>query len=235
MKSVTVLKQLLQSASLLALLVLAGVAAGAEPIAFDQLSPAEQRVLMPFAEQWPTLPAETQQNLRLGAQRWNALTPDEKRGAAQRFGAWQKLGDAEKRRIRERYRTFRQLPPEQQQRLRGAYQRYQQLPPEQRAQMRQRFERMSPRERRAFIDGMRVEQQAGARERWLQQIPPEQRAATQEMMARFTPVERQRLIAHMRGLDPEARDALRVRLLGMGVEQRIDFVAGLPAVAQPAR
>ncbi len=199
--------------ALLLVLLLAAVSARAqESIAFDQLTPAEQRVLMPFAEQWPNLPAQTQQNLRLGAQRWNALTPQEKRGAAQRFGQWQQLPDAEKRRVRERYRAFRQMPPTQQQRLRDTFQRFQRLPPDQRAQMRRRFEGMAPRERRAFLEGMRSEQQLGARERMLQAIPPEQRAATEEMMARFTPPERQRLIAHMRQLAPAERDALRVQL-----------------------
>ena len=65
-----------------ALLAAAGSAMAADDVAFDALTPAEQRVLMPFAEQWPTLPAETRQNLRLGAQRWNAMTPQDKRGVA---------------------------------------------------------------------------------------------------------------------------------------------------------
>lgn len=223
-------------ALLLLALVWAGQAWSAERIAFDALTPAEQRVLMPFAAQWPELPPETQHNLRLGAQRWNGLSPQQKRDAAQRFGDWQKLPANDKQRIRERYRDFRQLPPEQQQRLRGAYQRFQQLPPEQRAQMRRRFERMAPAERRAWLDGMRAGEQLGARERWLQQIPPEQRAAAQEMMARFTPAERQRVVAHLRGLSPEARRAFHERLLAMGVDARIALVATLPEPGnQPAR
>lgn len=218
------------------LLLAAGTAWAADSIDFDDLTPAEQRVLMPFSEQWPTLPEETRQNLRLGAQRWNALTPQQKRDAARRFGDWQKLPDAEKRRIRERYRAFRQLPPEQQQRLRGAYQRFQQLPPEQRAQMRRRFERMSPQERRAYVEGMRAEQQLGAHERVLRQVSPEQRAAMQDMIARFTPAERRRVLAHVRALPPDQRQAFHARLLGMGIEERIAYIATLPEPGdQPAR
>lgn len=242
MKLHLTLNQLLPMTSLralaLALLVVAGstLAAAADEVAFDALTPAEQRVLMAFAEQWPTLPAETRQNLRIGAQRWNAMTAQDKRDVAQRFGDWQKLPDTEKRRIRERYRAFRQLPPEQQRRLHGAYQRFQKLGPEQRAQMRRRFDRMSPKERRAYVEGMRSEQQIGARERMLQQIPPEQRAAAQEMFARFTPPERQRLLAHMRGLPLPERQSLHTRLLAMGVDERLAFIATLPEPAfQPTR
>jgi hypothetical protein len=218
------------------LALLAGAVSAGDRIAFADLTSAEQRVLMPFSEQWSSLSPETQQNLRLGARRWNGLNPQQKREAARRFGDWQKLPDSEKRRVRERYRAFRQLPPEQQQRLRGAYVRFQQLPPAQRAQMRERFQRMSPDERRAWLDGLRAERPPGARERLRSQLPPEQRAATQEMMARFTPAEILRVRAHVRGLAPAERRAFHDRLLAMGVEQRIAYIATLPAPeGQPAR
>lgn len=217
-----------KTASLVLALLVALSAAAAEPIAFSALSPAEQRVLMPFAESWSTLPETTQHNLRLGAQRWNALTPEEKRGTAQRFGDWQRLSTDEQRRVRERYQKFRNLPRDQQQRLRAARQRFKHLQPEQRAQMRRRFEGMSPGERRAFIDGMQTEHRAGAGERALQSVPPEQRAATMDMMARFTPPERQRLMAHLRNLPPAEREPFRIRLLAMSVDERIAFVATLP-------
>ena len=130
--------------------------------------------------------------------------------------------------MRERYRTFRSLPQDQQQRLRAAQQRFKHLSVEQRAQMRRRFERMSPAERRAFIDGMQAEHRVGAQERALQSVPPEERAATMEMMSRFTPAERQRVMAHLRSLPVAEREPFRQRLLSMGVDARIALVASLP-------
>lgn len=133
------------------------VSAAQAPLAFEQMTPAEQRVLMPFAEQWSKLDVPTQHNLRLGAQRWIGLSADQKREAARRFGAWQKLSNAERQQIRERYRAFRQMSPEQQKRLRQAYKHFKHLPPAQRARMRERFQRMSMQERRAFLEGWRAQ------------------------------------------------------------------------------
>ena len=83
---------LLRKTASLVLAVLVSLTAAAiepvvfdQPVAFDQLDAAEQRVLMPFAESWSTLPVQTQQNLRLGAQRWNALSAEDKRATAQRL------------------------------------------------------------------------------------------------------------------------------------------------------
>ena len=47
-------------------------------------------------------------------------------------------------------------------------------------------------------------------------------------MARFTPAERQRLMAHLRSLPAGEREPLRARLLAMGIDARIEFVASLP-------
>ena len=69
-----------------ALLLVAGAVSAGDRIRFEDLTPAEQGVLMPFSEQWASLPPETQQNLRLGAQRWNGMNPQQKRDAARRFG-----------------------------------------------------------------------------------------------------------------------------------------------------
>ena len=154
---------LIKTASLVLAALVSLTAAAIEParadhaVGFDQLDAAEQRVLMPFAESWSTLPEQTRQNLRLGAQRWNALSAEDKRATAQRFGDWQKLSNEDKRRVRERYQKFHALPRAEQQRLRASQQRFRHLSPEQRKQMRRRFERMSPAERRAFVDRLHGE------------------------------------------------------------------------------
>ncbi|PJA41473.1 MAG: hypothetical protein CO182_06595, partial [Lysobacterales bacterium CG_4_9_14_3_um_filter_62_6] len=124
--------------------------AAADNLAWAQLAPAERAVLMPFAEQWPSLPAETRQRLRQGAARWATMSPEDRAASRQRFGQWQAMPEVEKQRLRQRYQQFQRLPTDQKRRLRQAFGRFQQLPPNQRRALRQRFEAMTPAERQAF-------------------------------------------------------------------------------------
>lgn len=181
---------------LLVLLLALPVQAGS----FAELPEAERQALAAFAEEWPTLAPEVQQRLRTGAARWAQMSPEQRRQAAERLARWQTMDDAERAEVRRRWQQFQSLPPEARARLRGVWQRFQQLPPEQRAELRERFARMSPAERRAFLQGMRAaDATRGPR------LPAELREPVQRMWQQLDPAERRALRARVEALPPPER------------------------------
>lgn len=70
---------------------------------WQNLSPAERRVLAPYRRNWDRYPLEQQERLRDGARRYLELSPRERAG------------------VREQRRRYRALPPEQQRSLREEY------------------------------------------------------------------------------------------------------------------
>ena len=86
-------------------------------MAWDQLTPDQQRALEPYRGRWNQLPPERQQAFVRGAERWQHMTPQQQEQARQRFRQWQELPPDERQKARKRYEQFRELPPDEQERL----------------------------------------------------------------------------------------------------------------------
>jgi len=209
--------------SMLVLALLVAGCAHAAGVEFEDLPEPERRVLLPFAQQWPTLSEDMQQRLREGARRWAELPIDERRAVAGRYSEWQRLPPERKAQVRRHYDEFKRLPPDAQDRVRQGYRRFQHMPPAERARMRERFQHMGPEERRAFMDGMR----AGARRGGEFGAAP-RNEPMRALMESLTPDQRQRLRQHLQQSSPAEREATRRRLFGMDEGQRRAWIDTLP-------
>ncbi len=210
-----------------AVLALAALPLAAQPgdasavaIPYASLSATEREQLQPFAKDWDTLPPQRQERLRRAAARWAQMPPEQRAQMQERFRRWQALKPEERAALRERFRTFRSMPPEQQDRVRRGVERFRRLPPEERARMREEFARMSPDERRAFLQGAGNERRALARERWLSSLPEAEREPMRAMLDGFTPPQRKAFRQLLRAVPDVQRDTLRREFLRMTPEAR---------------
>ena len=125
--------------SLLGLLLMAGSAlaqsAPAQPQLpeWDKLTPQQREALIsPVRERWNADPDERARMLQ-HAQRWKTMTPEQRRQA------------------RKGMRRFEGMNPQQREEARALYVRMKELPPEQRDQLRKEWKKMTPEQRRAWV------------------------------------------------------------------------------------
>ena len=133
------MKTLLSRSLLPALLLLAGQAlAQAQPAPtlpeWDKLTVQQREALIaPVRERWNREPDERARMLER-AQRWKDMTP-EQRGRAHKG-----------------MRRFEHMNPQQREEARALFQRMSMLPPEQRKQLREEWRKMTPEQRRAWVE-----------------------------------------------------------------------------------
>jgi hypothetical protein len=177
------------SIGLLLALALAPVAA------FQNLAPAERRLLAPLAGAWPGLDAETQQRLRANAQHWSSLSPDQQRAMLERMREWDSLPPAERARRRGAYAAWEALSLGERERVRAAAARVAALSPEQGKALRDAFEGLPPDQRQDW---------------WLGPDIGADFAKLRPLFAYTPEGERPGLLALLRALSPAARNDLAV-------------------------
>ncbi|HEC16736.1 MAG TPA: DUF3106 domain-containing protein [Sedimenticola sp.] len=139
--------------SLLPGLLLAALAgsvwAAGEPVPWNSLSSAQQKILAKLTrpEQWDRLPAGRQQRLLKGLRAWRKMSPEERAWAKRRFQQWKKLPPKQRARIRRRFEAYLSLSPEQRKWVKAQYQRFKKMPPEKRKALRKKWKGMSEQER----------------------------------------------------------------------------------------
>jgi hypothetical protein len=127
-------------AVLLALLVPALTATASDPPLpdWDRLSEAQRALLVaPIRERWNAEPEARARMLR-HAQRWQQLTPEQRRHAHRGMKRWSHLS------------------PEQRDRARVIFARIQDLPEAERRQWRENWRRMTPEQRKAWLEQARL-------------------------------------------------------------------------------
>lgn len=204
---------------LLLLLLLTAASDWLAAQSWDELTPAEQNMLLPWAEQWQDMADDERAQMLQGLRQWQQMTPDERLLARQRFTQWQSLTPAQRERLRQRFQRFRAMTPAQQARVRAGMQRLRALSPEQRQRLRQRWQQMSPDQRRAFRDGARLGVHS-ERLGWMLQLEDGEREALWALVADLSPVQRQLLRQRMQPLDDAARRTLARRLLAATADER---------------
>ncbi len=133
------MKPLIPGSLLLGMLLLAGQAlAQSQPAAplpdWDKLTPQQREALIaPVRERWNGEPEERARMLDR-AQRWKSMTP-EQRGRA-----------------RKGMHRFEQMNPQQREEARALFEQMKQLSPEQRKELRENWRRMTPEQRRAWVE-----------------------------------------------------------------------------------
>ena len=104
------------------LLALPAVALAYDPnvpaIPWAQLSPQEQRVLGPVANDWEKLPGYQQQRLIASARRYPQMQPIQKQRFEERIKEWSAMTPDQRKAARETFQGLRKLPPEKQHELR---------------------------------------------------------------------------------------------------------------------
>ncbi len=88
-----------------------------DPIAWDELSAEQQRVLKKFEGKWSELPVHKQNKLSRGAQNWQNMSPEKQD------------------KVRKRYKWYKDLPPEKKERLR---EKWKSMTPEERKAFRKK-------------------------------------------------------------------------------------------------
>jgi hypothetical protein len=134
--------------ALLVLLLLNGLAAGAQPAGappeWARLTAEQRAVLRNLEKDWDSLPGERRGQLIAGAERWLAMTPEQQAEARERFALWQSLPEKRRELLRRRYEQFRAMTPEQQQRIREVQERVRDLPPGRRDELQRRWRESGP-------------------------------------------------------------------------------------------
>lgn len=101
--------------------------------AWEQLSPAQrEQLIAPVRQRWNAEPAQRQHMLER-ARRWQQMTPDQRQHARHGMRRWEHLDPAQREQMRALFENMRGLPPEQ------------------RATLKQRWKRMTPEQRRAWV------------------------------------------------------------------------------------
>lgn len=119
-----------------------------QPLAWDSLNQAQQRLLAPFREQWATLPPERQHRLARNAVHWATLPADRQQHIRERLTRFANMTPAERDRLRANARAFHALPPAEQARIRAAFHRFRSLSPAEQKVLRERW-----RQRREIMRG----------------------------------------------------------------------------------
>jgi len=122
---------------------------------WDELSPQQQRILKPFSSRWSELDQDKRARLVRGAERWKNMTPAQRKQMKQRFNRWQQLSQQQRDAIKERFKKFQNLTPAQKAKVRKAFHRFRSLPADQRKQYRERWKRMSPAQRKRWLQHYR--------------------------------------------------------------------------------
>src|SRR5688572_20130823 len=151
MREMTTMKANRLVAISIVLLALAGPA-GAQGVAWDDLSDAQQRLLAPHQQRWAELEPQRQQQIARGAERWLEMNRGDRAQAQDRFEIWRGMSDEQRAAARQRYQEFRRLPPDDRDRLIDTYRRSRIMPPERQNALRQRFRELTPEQRQTLRD-----------------------------------------------------------------------------------
>jgi hypothetical protein len=85
---------------------------------WSRLSPDEQRILAPIAQDWQHLPGFQQERLISSARKYPNMQPIQKERYEQRIRDWAAMTPEQRREARETFQGLRKLPPERQHELR---------------------------------------------------------------------------------------------------------------------
>lgn len=100
---------------------------------WSDLTPAQQAVLEPFAEQWNTWSAQEKRTWVSLADRVPRMAPKARERAHARIREWAALTPEQRRLARQNYRLAKRLPPDERQ---ARWERYREMTPEQRSVLR---------------------------------------------------------------------------------------------------
>lgn len=100
---------------------------------WSELSPAQQQVLEPFAEQWNSWSTSDKRNWLALAERLPRMQTEDQLRTRERIAEWAALTPEQRRVARQNYRIARELPPEER---RTQWERYQRLSPEEQKALR---------------------------------------------------------------------------------------------------
>jgi len=100
---------------------------------WSELSPAQQAVLEPFAQQWNSWSAQEKRVWVSLADRVPRMAPKARERAHERIREWAALTPDQRRLARQNYRLAKRLPPDERQ---AQWERYREMTPEQRSVLR---------------------------------------------------------------------------------------------------
>src|SRR6478735_1416502 len=81
--------------------------------AWSQLTPEQQKILAPIAEDWDQIPDEQRRRILATAKRYPKMTSVQKERFTKRLPEWKDLTVEQRDLARERYKEFQRLPPAQ--------------------------------------------------------------------------------------------------------------------------
>jgi len=104
-------KSIIAAITLIAVLSL-GLPTEAMAATWQELTPQQQQILAPLANEWNTLPKKRQNNYIAIANRYPSLTPLKQQRFQEQIVRWAKLTPAQRQQAREKRKELNQLPPE---------------------------------------------------------------------------------------------------------------------------
>lgn len=108
------------------------VAAGADkkpPPSWSQLTPEQQRILAPLANDWHTLEESRRTKWLLLAKRYSKMMPDQQQRLQRQMKDWVELTPEQRRIARENYKKLAKQPPEKRAVVKQKWLQYQKQEP----------------------------------------------------------------------------------------------------------
>ena len=81
-------------------------------LSWQELTPQQQQILAPLANDWGSLSRKQQNNFIGIAKRYPQLTPIQQQRLQERMVKWSKLTPAQRQRARDKFQSVKKLPPE---------------------------------------------------------------------------------------------------------------------------
>jgi len=187
-----------------------------------QALPSDGRAMLePLRSSWPSLPDAERERIADQASQWLRASDEERQQLRLRHQAWLDTPALRRLELRQRLSAWQALTPEQRESLQASASRFRDLPPEARERLRASFAALPPAERRAFLLPPSQRDAATLAQHLFPYVAEVEREATLGLLVELGPEGRAALEQRSRRLSPAAREALRLELLGLPREERL--------------
>jgi hypothetical protein len=104
---------------------------------WSQLTPEQQRILNPLAEDWPNIEGKRRNKWVVIAGRYPQMTAQEQQRLQSRMKQWASMTPEEHAQVRERYKKLKEMPPEKRDAIQRKWREYEGLTEDEKKKLRQ--------------------------------------------------------------------------------------------------
>jgi len=102
-----------------------------------QLTPEQQRILAPLAEEWPNIEGARRYKWIGIAQHYPKMTPQQQERLQSRMKQWASMTPEQRTQVRDRYKKLKDMPPEKREAIHRKWKEYEGLTEDEKKRLRQ--------------------------------------------------------------------------------------------------